>query len=399
MQLQLTEQQARDAGVNLERLRLLDATLREWVEKGYRPTINTIIYRNGIPVFSGSYGVKGRDMGPLTMDAIFAMASITKPVIAALMVLLQEDGVIDLNYPVKLYYPDFQVTGDEEQAVNIWFLLTHTSGLDDEGQSEAAARYVMDEMGLADPREDDYKNWRDIMLEARKKLELPLSDDPEKDADDTWYRIQLRTKLTYRPRGEMRYCSLGYEVCKRIILHMTGESIDSFARRRLFEPLGMKDTYWRLPEEKWDRVIRRTFEEDSWFTSPECFTSESGGGGLKSTAPDMIRFCEMLRRGGTLDGARIFSPITVRSMLQNYNGGMGGWGAWALGFNYRADKYDDTGIVRPPSTVDHAGSGGVKLLIDRENKLSWVFFTAWPPDAPVVFNWFTNLVYSALDDL
>ena len=210
----------------------------------------------------------------------------------------------------------------------------------------------------------------------------------------------MKAPLAYRPRSAMRYCDLGYEICRKLIERVTGRSIDAFAREKLFEPLGMSDTHWILPEEKWPRMVRR-FESDEiyeWCKHPSIYTDVNGGHGLKSTAPDTAKYAEIIRSGGTFEGVRILSPSSVRSMVQNYNAGMNAWDSWGIGFNVRGTKFDDTGIVRPATTIDHSGSGGVKMLIDFENRVSWALFSTYPKDKMNVFARFANMVYSVLDD-
>ena len=394
-----TQNVADSVHVNRGRLEFLDKTLCGWVEDEVRTAVNAIVYRDGQKVFEGSYGSQGPDCGALKIDNIFHMASITKPFIATLLMMLQEDGIVDLHDPVKAYYHDFQCTGDEEEPIRIWHMLTHTSGLDGSGQYHAAVKMLTD-MGLEEPKWDDDEQWQRVMLAARRKLALPEMEDAQKAAGDTWHYLEMHTPLTNAPRKVMSYCDMGYDICRRLIERVTGETIDGFARRKLFDPLGMADTHWVAPKEKWPRIVRR-YENDvayPWFNNSESYVSENGAGGLKMTAPDAIRFCEMIRRGGTLDGVRILSPSTVRCMSLNYNADMNPWDSWTIGFNYRGTKFDDTGIVRPATALDHSGHGGVKMLIDKENRLTWTLFCTYPNGGLNVFSRFANMVYSTLDD-
>jgi CubicO group peptidase (beta-lactamase class C family) len=360
---------AKELHINHDRLLWLDKALAQWVEDGVRSAINAVIYRNGVKAFENSYGVHSPDKDPLAIDSIFHLASITKSYIACLLMMMQEDGAVDLNEPVKAYYPEFQCTGDEEQPVAVWHLLSHSGGLDDDEiwKSVSAVKDV-----LGEDAADDEAGWE----------------------------IMMRQPLGYRPRHFMRYSNIGYDICRRLIEKVSGKTIDEHAREKLFGPLGMIDTHWDVPEEKWPRVVRR-FENDvayPWYNDPESFVSRHGGGGLKSTAPDTARYAEMIRSGGTFDGVRILSPSSVRSMVRDYNAGMNAWDSWGIGFNVRGTKFDDTGIVRPATTVDHSGHGGVKMLIDFENRVSWALFCTYPEGGKNVFSRFANMVYSVLDD-
>jgi CubicO group peptidase (beta-lactamase class C family) len=360
---------AKELHINHERLDWLDKALAQWVEEGVRSAVSAVIYRDGVKAFENSYGVLNPEKEPLKTDSIFHLASITKSYIACLLMMMQEDGTVDLNDPVKEYYPEFKCTGDEEQFVGIWHLLTHSGGLDDE------------------------KLWKSVSA-ATDVLGEETADEEAK------WDIMMRQPLGYRPRHSMLYSNVGYTICLRLIEKISGKPIDEYAREKLFGPLGMTDTHWDVPEDKWSRIVRR-FENDiayPWYNNPDSFSSGTGGWCLKSTAPDTARYAEMIRSGGTFEGIRILSPSSVRCMTQNYNAGMNAWDSWGIGFNVRGTKFDDTGIVRPATAVDHSGHGGVKMLIDFENRVSWALFCTYPEGGKNVFSRFANMVYSVLDD-
>ena len=374
-----------------DRFEAIDNKLKQWVKEGLYPAINAIVIRDGTEIFRGSYGktCPDSDSRELTLDTIYPMASITKPIVATLMMILSEDGELELNDPVCKYLPEFN--SDDKKDIAIWHLLTHTSGIEDEVIYKNAHEYCKDnfETELTDD------NWDEVMAIAKEKLDLPNVDNRE-----VWKYIQRLQKPSRKPREAMMYSSFGFDIAKDIICKVSGKSIDQFASERLFNPLGMTDTHWILPKEKWERVIRRPegFEGYPWQNQDESFVNESGGGGLKSTANDMMKFCEMIRGEGRYEDARIMSPITVRGMVKNHNiEGFPAFEAWGLGFNYHGIKCDDMGLVRPETAIDHGGYGGSRIFIDFENRLSWVLFTVKPLEMDNIFARFAAMIYAGLD--
>ena len=389
---------AKELGVTPKRLEHLEKMLHRWVDDGINPAITARVMRSGHCVFEGSYGTTETSPLPqsLKIDAIFPLASITKPVIAVLLMQLQEDGFIDLQDRVSTYIPGFENKDD----IQIWHLLTHTSGIFDNYLQSAVNDHLKNEYGVELEENCPHEEFVEKMLKVRLMMGLPLMDDRSRAAYDTRKIIELKMPATLKPRECMGYCNAGYQYCRDIITNVCGESIDAVAKKKIFDPLGMFDSHWILPKEKWNRVVLRPEGCDGypWQNSEGCFISESGAGGLKSTVYDITRFAEAIRCGGLLDGERILSPISVRAMTSDLNHDMpNSYDSWAIGWNYRGAKYDDAGMVRPSTALDHGGFGGTKLLIDKENKLSWAFFSISKGSAKVwLFPLFTNIVYSAL---
>ena len=386
-----------------DRLELLDKKLRQFLNEGYMQCLAAKVLRRGQTIFEGTYGTSAPDEGAqsLKIDAIFPVASITKPIIAALIMRLHQDGEIDITHQVRAYLPEFQSFDkrepEEREPVAIWHLLTHTGGLADEEFYERIVEYLKNELGIEVPEKDD-DAFFGALLQAREKLGLPEISNKEQAAHETREYIAMRLPSIRHVREVMTYCSFGYGVLKDLLVRVCGKPIDKIAQELLFEPLGMNDSHFILPKEKWDRVVVRGENclGYPWQNSLECFVSESGGGGLKSTVNDMIRFCEMIRCGGELDGVRVLSPFTVQTMGRNFNFDMSeAWNAWGLGFNYRSKKIDDLSVLRPETTLDHSGYGGSKIFIDIENGLSFAYFSAQAKGLPVDI--FSNIVYSALD--
>lgn len=221
----------------------------------------------------------------------------------------------------------------------------------------------------------------------------------------------IRAPLASRPGATFSYSSYCYELIKSIIEDITGETLEQFAKRKIFDPLEMTDTHWLLPAEKRDRYVIRdiSLKGSGWLNSEEAMTSTSAAGGLKSTLDDMAKFGQMWLQNGTLNGQRIISPATVKMMTRNHNAKVppSDWfgrvfGAnWGLGWDLKGDKTDDHGFLRSPNSYNHGGFGGACLLIDPDYDLVFsgyfceVLATSQNDDFGPVF----NTLYSSFDQL
>jgi CubicO group peptidase (beta-lactamase class C family) len=196
-------------GLDPARLLHLDRMVASWVEeRKVTQGAALCVVRGGKTVFTASYGRSGvnEEEGLVTPNHIFPMASITKPVVAALVCKMQEDGLLELNHRVRPHVN--ALTGDEESNVRIWQLMTHTSGYTDEGAwGEDGPNFAL---------------------------------SPE-----------------HKHHTVMNYCGFGYEVLAELIKIRGGAPIDEYAQKALFNPLGMKDTHWLIPKEKLPRYFRR----------------------------------------------------------------------------------------------------------------------------------------------
>jgi CubicO group peptidase (beta-lactamase class C family) len=391
---------ANELNIDIGKLNHLDTMLTKWVEDGLRERIVTRINRHGETVFDGVYGDLGRDGKPLLMDTIYPVASNTKPIISALLHILQEEGVVDLTDPVERYLGEFLGAGREKIA--IWHFLTHTSGVRDEEFGMFVREHIKEKFDIEMAEDSSHEQWVEAMLQVREKMELPELDSNDQTAYSVWKNLQSLMPPRREPRTEMSYCNFGYETCRKLINTVTGESIDSYASRKLFEPLGMADSHFILPKEKWDRVVGRSEKAVGypWQISPENFVSESGAGGLKTTVPDILKFAEMILNDGMFEGKRILSRFSARDMKTNQNTNLKGErDSWTMGLNFRGIKKDDAGNLRSFSALDHGGYGGSKFFIDPEHGLTYAFYCVEvEPNTFNAFGRFTNMLYNALTD-
>ena len=303
-----------EVGMSSERLLEIDAVMQRHIDSGEIQGAVTAVAR------------RGRAMQE---DAIFRMASSSKPVLGVAAMMMIEQGLLHPTDEVATYLPRFKemqvavlkepadrdispwfVTKGHvpeqrlvpaERAITIHDLLTHTSGLDSYGLGSAVA-------ALPEPGP-----------EATLASHVPRYAGMALD-------FQPGTRWGYSPR-------VGHDVVARIIEIVSGLPYDEFVRTRILEPLGMTDTHFILPPEKESRrvVIHGLDTKAKGWDGPTRYISASGG--LSSTAADYLRFEQMLANGGTLFGNRLLSPRSVATMSSNQvgelfqsNGKQPGWG-------------------------------------------------------------------------
>ena len=392
-------EQAAKLKLYLPQLDKLEARLNEWTAEERFQAMVVKATRYGVPVFEGCYGTSTHEYG-VKLDTIFPVASNTKPIIAALIMILLEDGRLELNDPVKKFMPEY--VGGGKEKILIWHFLTHTSGIADDEFYKSVSEYVKEELKIERPGDDSKdEDWREYNEKIKKALELADDFDDRK----LWHILNCRGgKVQHEPRRVMSYCNHGYQILKDVICAITGESIDSYARRVLFEPLGMIDSHWVLPEEKWERTLGRNERCTGygWINSEGNYKSESGSGGLKTTANDMARFCEMILGGGKYNSKRILSPASIHEMTSNYNAYLTNeWDPWGLGWNYRHKKVDNEGSLRSERALDHGGWAGHKVMLDPKYGISVIiYFGEYDQGAGIYgdFGMINNMIIAALEE-
>jgi CubicO group peptidase (beta-lactamase class C family) len=323
-------------------------------------------------------------------DSIFWIASMTKPVTSVAAMILVEDGKLDLDAPVARYLPEigemrvaFQktdpATGEMEYGIGlpqsperpmtVRDLLRHTSGL-----IYPEMDFAYPERGLADANADfgiraihRLYRWVD---ETAYRRDTTLAD---------FVSALARLPLAHQP-GEVHEYGLSTDVLGRVVEVASGQPLDQFLQSRIFTPLHMVDTGFHVPEEKLDRLVDAPMPERPriWdVTKPAKLFS--GGGGLVSTAPDYLRFCQMLLNGGELDGVRVLSPQAVKQMTTNalpsgiriFGGDEVGVRAgtdFGLGFAVRADPVHSW-VPGAVGSFSWAGYWGTFFWIDPAEKL------------------------------
>ena len=296
-----------DVGMSAERLERITAMTQRYVDEKKLAGVATLVARRGKIVHFEVVGQRGaEDDRPLTKDALFRIYSMTKPITAVAAMMLYEEGKFQLSDPVAKFVPELAnlnvlVDGElvpAKKTMNMQHLLTHTAGLS----------YGFNP---TDPIDQQYR-------------EAQLFAGP--DLDDFAERLS-KLPLKFEP-GERWHYSVAVDVTGLIVQRLSGQSFDAFLKERIFDPLGMEDTFFNVPADKMDRFL----PNHSWdgeneklvqmgenaLTSYTDRTMFSGGGGLVSTTMDYLRFSEMVRRGGELDGVRLLSPKTVQYMTADH---------------------------------------------------------------------------------
>ncbi len=340
-----------DVGMSSERLLEIDAIIKRHIDAGEIQGAVAAVARRGTVVHFEAYGLMDTDSGrPMKKDAIFRMASSSKPVLGVAAMMMIEEGLFDPADDVAKYLPEFSdlqvavlkepadkdvvpafvAPGDApahrlvpaERPITIHDLLTHTAGLGSYGLGTAIAK-------LANVEPDDTLASR-VPLYAR----MPLDFQPG-------------SRWGYSPR-------IGHDVVARIIEIVSGESYDEFLRRRIFEPLGMVDTHFFLPTEKESRrvVIQGLDAKSKGWDKPSRYASASGG--LSSTAEDFLRFEQMLAGGGELFGNRLLSPESVARMSSNQVGDLYGQGGKEAGSGF---GYAVSVVLDPVAAKSARGKG------------------------------------------
>ena len=301
-----------DVGFSSERLKRLTSVFQTDVDKGTIPGAVVLIARNGKVAYLEAFGFQDREKKvPMSTDAIFRIASMSKPLTSVAIMMLVEEGKIQLEDPVSVYLPEFknlQVgvekvnadTGKPElsleparRQMTIQDLLRHTSGLTYGifGKSLVEQAYLAAK--VFDPSQ--------TLAEFVSKLStLPLA---------------------YQPGTTWNY-SMSTDVLGRIVEVVSGVPFDQFIADRIVKPLRLSDTGFYVAEDKAGRVAQPQVDPATGKPPPMADVTKrpnwmSGGGGMVSTASDYVRFSEMLLNGGELDGVRLLSPRTVAFMTSD----------------------------------------------------------------------------------
>jgi CubicO group peptidase (beta-lactamase class C family) len=338
----LSEDAPESVGMSPERLERIDEMCKEAVLNGEVPGIVALIARDGKIVYHKAFGMADNTTGrSLKPDDIFRIASQSKAITATAVMMLWEEGKFDLDDPISKYIPEFKnpkvletfekddtsyTTVPASSEITIRQLLTHTSGIGYGGNLDPDERFRMiyRKAGIFTGFTTE-----DISIEefVRKLAKLPLHHNP----------------------GEKYTYGFGLDVLGYFIEVVSDMPLDVFLKKRLFDPLGMNDTWFHLPEDKTNRLVslQTKSEKGEWI---HCQVTNddwdypikgakrlvSGGGGLCSTAKDYATFLQMYLNGGELNGLRILRGTTVEYIMTDQIGDL--WGEdtgwfWGLVFN------------------------------------------------------------------
>jgi len=322
------------------------AALREGIERlvadalaqGKLPGCVVAIGRQSGIVFTRAFGFRSLspDKEPMTEDTVFDLASLTKPIATATsLMVLADQGKIDLDDPASRYVPEFAARG--KRAITIRQLLTHVSGL----PSETAL--------------DDYEHGR---AEAIRRI--------------------AALSLKAAPGTRFTYSDIGFLILEEVVRRVTGTDLASFAETAVFRPLGMKQTGFLPSSTDRTRIAPTEQRKGAWIRGdvhdPRAFRlgGVAGHAGLFSTAADLSRYARMLLGSGALEGVRVLSAGAMAKMLAPHDvpGGIR-----ALGWDTQSAYSNNRGTSLSRRAVGHGGYTGTSLWVDPEQNLFVIFLS------------------------
>jgi CubicO group peptidase (beta-lactamase class C family) len=324
-------------GMSSERLQRIPQRMQEYIDAGELAGAVTLVARDGQIVHLEAQGYRDREAGvAMEADDIFFIMSMTKTIVSTGLMMLHEEGKFLLGDPVSRWLPEFagmevRVADGENgvryvpaRPITIRHLLTHTAGL-------------VGGRGYFGPPIPEGESW------------VNRSPAAQPQPGDSPIRAEVRqianSPLNFQP-GERWQYGAATDVVAALIEVISGQSVDDFLRERMFEPLGMHDTHYNLPPEKWNRRARvySAQRQNDWqivgqpLTDPERTDLFGGVAGLYSTATDYFRFAQMVLNGGELGGVRLMSPKTINLMISNHIGdlvpGAGTGAGYRFGLGY-----------------------------------------------------------------
>jgi CubicO group peptidase (beta-lactamase class C family) len=395
-----TESDHHSPGFSASRL----ARIRPWyqtqIDAGALPGAVVAIARQGKLAYLEAIGFQDRAKEiPLQPDSIFWIASMTKPVTSVATMMLVEAGKLDLAAPVGRYLPEFENTRVGVETT------------DPSGKTELAFERQKRPMTVLDL----------VRMTSGIVYSLQGNGSVHSFNSRIWARrdqslaefiATIATRpLGYQPGEVWEYSDWSYDTLGRVIEVASGEALDQFFESHIFKPLGMVDTGFYVPEAKLSRLVDSAPEgrgELFDVTKPPKYLS--GAGGLVSTAPDYLRFCQMLLNGGELDGVRILAPSTVAQMTRSsllasvrFAGndatvmGPEHGTSWALGFAIRTDP-ESSWVPGSVGSFAWSGAWGTYFWADPSARLVAVQMVQVPrQDVQRYFDAVRELTYAALD--
>ena len=341
------------SGMDQERLARIPIQLKLFVEQGSMAGAVTLIARRGKVVSLEAIGYHDvESKKPMRVDTIFDIRSVTKPITAIGIMILMEEGKLTLNEPIGKYLPEFRATGktpDWRSQITILQLLTHTAGMPWNRPPEIEDLTIKRDRTLAD-----------VVTFLSKQ-------EPE-----------------FEPGTQFRYYSGGFAILGRIIEVVSGKPFEQFIKERIFDPLGMKDSFFFVPTEKQNRVASIYRLQDSklnrWDEIGSYIRNAKYPGpefGMYSTAPDLASLCQMMLNGGSLRGKQVLSRMSVETMTRNHTLNIKSAvtqrpAYQGLGWGLSGDPMQDFPLTSTGS-FGHNGAFGAIIWIDPKVDLIRIF--------------------------
>jgi len=392
-------------GLSQERLERISAKVQHNIDDKRIAGAVTMVVRHGKVAWLKSQGMMDREAAkPMQPDALFRICSMTKPITSVAAMMLYEEGKFLLDDPVSKYLPEFKnmkvlvkpASGEPysipaKNEITIRDLMRHTSGITYQWNGDLGAAY--EKAGVA----SGLLQYDGTIADSSKALAgVPLLFNP----------------------GERFEYSLGVDVVGRLVEVLSGQPLDQFFRTRIFDPLGMKDTYFYPPDNKLDRLTTAytyydgkglsrfpdtPIREGSFVYSAD-YPSKgpkklfSGGAGLVSTAMDYARFCQMMLDGGKAGNTRLLSRKTVELMTHDQLGKIGPDQGFGIGFGIEGVK----GPLDELGSVDEYSWGGffyTTFTVDPKEQMIVIFMAQLHPTGGLTLDHEVNvLAYQAIND-
>jgi CubicO group peptidase (beta-lactamase class C family) len=378
-------------GFDAERLQRLDSLMVKYTREGVVPNIVSFVARRGQIVHHKAYGYRDAEAGiPASVTDIYRKASQTKAITTAILMSLWEENYFHLDDPLKKYLPMFanpcvRVSGSVDKGdlvtrpatrdITIRHLLYHASGFSYEpfGEKLRVINYPQP-------------------VTTREVIE----------------RI-ARTPLMHDPGDGYTY-GFSTDIAGHLAEVLTGKSLDVLARERIFEPLGMNDTYFYLPAGKQDRLVkmyRRDTDTSHYRLEPDTLEQNyplafdqpyhGGGAGLSGTIEDYARFCQMILNKGVFNGRRVLGRKTVEMMAANQFANTRVSRVFGLGFAVTTDR-DYLASGMSPGSLRWAGAYKTEYLIDPKEEMIILMYVNMTTFArPALYNRFLTAIYQAME--
>ena len=360
-------------GLDPAAIRRADELVQRWVQEDRIPAAGWCVGRRGRMLEPRLVGRQrpAKDAPAIRKDAMFLIASPTKPITCTAVMMLLERGRLALDDRVADYVPAFAANGKRD--VQIRHLLTHTSGLPD---------MVPDN-------------------EKLRRAHQPLA---------AFVRETCRLGLLFPPGTRVNYQSMGILMLAEIVHQVTGVTLAEFLAKEVFGPLEMNDTFLGVQGQRRERIVHvrvpAALEKEDWNWNGAYWQGLGvPWGGLITTPADFARFCQMMLGGGVLEKTRILSAASVRAMTSNQLAAMPRvpeeerrcrpWGlGWRLNWPAHSANFGD---LLGPRTFGHWGATGTLVWIDPDADAYFILFTTQPQEPEGRFlSRLSNVIASAL---
>ena len=397
-------------GMSSERLDHIGATMRRLIDEKKIPGTVTLVVRKGKVVHFEANGMRDLERGlPMEKDTIFRIYSQSKPVTGAALMMLFEEGKFLMTDPISKYLPEFTdmkvYVGEENgkikteptnSPITIQQLASHTSGL--------SYSFIPGPVGAMYIQEETERGFGNAPSEGGEFFISKPKNPPFKNLRE-WTKALAEIPLVAHPGSIWNY-SVGMDVLGALIEEVSEMSFGEFLKDRIFDPLGMVDSGFMVPEEKLNRfaanygplvgnmMLMDDPEKSGYKTPPQL---ESGGGGLVSTAEDYMRFAQMLLNKGEYEGKRYLGKKTVEFMTADHVGsekaGEGltslfnmlgsGYAVKGMGFGVTGSVVVNPALAALPvseGVYSWGGAASTHFWIDHKEDLLGIVHTQLLPD-------------------